>query len=323
MMLRGISALLALLLSTAVFAADVTLDSARAAFTAMPSQEAQRQFSLLQKQTPNDPAVLFYLGRLQLRQNHRKASVQLLRRAVELQPDNVAYRLWVSAAIGAYIDDVAFYRKLSLAQEIHQHLEDALALDPRSVDVRDGLVRFYLSAPAIIGGGRDKAVTEAAQLMALDRSEGHIANGVIAIHDKRYADAEREFRAAIQASPKSAAPRYELGKLLQIQKRFDAAFATFEDVMQLMPRETAAYYYYANTASLANQRLDSGLEKVKVFLARGPVTDEDPTPVMGYRVLGRLSELSSRKDAARSAYQTAVQMDPDNAETVAALKKLD
>ncbi|PTU31022.1 tetratricopeptide repeat protein [Stenotrophobium rhamnosiphilum] len=323
MILRGISALLALLLGTAVFAADVTLDSARAEFVAMHSDEAQRQFTLLQAQTPNDPAVLFYLGRLQLRQNHRKTAVQLLRRAVELKPDNVDYRIWISAAIGAYIDDVPFYRKLSLAQEIHQHLDAALLVDPRSVDVRDGLVRFHLAAPTIIGGGRDKAVAEAARLMALDRSEGSIANGVIAIHDKRYVDAEREFRAAIQAAPKSAAPRYELGKLQQIQKNFDAAFATFEDVMQLLPRETAAYYHYAHTAALANQRLDSGLEKVKVFLARGPMTDEDPTPVMGYRVLGRLSALSAKKDAARNAYQTALKLDPDNAETAAALKKLD
>ncbi|MES2488347.1 MAG: tetratricopeptide repeat protein [Pseudomonadota bacterium] len=321
--MRGISALLALLLSATVFAADVTLDSARAEFLAMRSDEAQRQFTLLQAQTPNDPAVLFYLGRLQLRQNHRKAAVELLRRAVELQPDNVEYRIVVSAAIGAYIDDVPFYRKLGLAQEIHKHLEDALRVDPRSVDVRDGLVRFYLAAPGIIGGGRDKAVAEAARLMALDRSEGHIDNGVIAIHDKRYADAEREFRAAIQAAPKRAAPRYELGRLQQMQKQFDAAFASFEDVMQLLPRETAAYYHYANTAALANQRVDSGLEKVKVFLDRGPVTDEDPTPVMGYRILGRLSALSSKNDAARSAYQTALKMDPANAETVAALKKLD
>ncbi len=323
MILRGLSAFIALLFGTAVFAADVNLESARTQFLAMHTEEAQRQFETLQAQNPNDAAVLYYLGRLQLRQYHRKAAVKLLRRAVELQPDVVDYRISVCEAIGAYIDDVPFYKQLGLAQEIHKHLQAALAIDPRSLPVHDGLMKFYLAAPVLIGGGREKAIVEAAQIAALSPSRGYVATGLIAAQDKRYADAERDFRAAIQATPNDPLARYELGKVQQTQKHFDAAFATFEDIMQQLPRESAAYYYYANTAALARQRIDRGVERINTYLARGQVTDDDPSLVSAYQVQGRLAELNSRPDAARSAYQTALRMDPDNAATSAALRKLD
>lgn len=323
MILRGLGAFLALVFAAAVCAADVSMDSARTQFFAMHSEEAQRQFEALRAQNPSDAEVLYYLGRLELRQFHRKQAVKLLRRAVELQPDVVEYRISVCEAIGAYIDDVPFYRQLGLAQEIYKHLETALALDPKSIQVHDGLMKFYLAAPALIGGGHDKAVAEAAQIAVLNPSRGYVATGLIAVNDKRYADAERDFRAAIQVSPNDPLARYELGKVQQAQKRFDAAFATFEEVMQLLPKETAAYYYYARTAAMANQRLDRGTERIKIYLARGQVIDDDPSLVAAYRVQGRLAELSSRLDVARSAYQTALRLDPDNAGAAAALKKLD
>ena len=324
MILRGLSAFIALLFATATaFAADVSLDSARVQFFAMHTEEAQLQFELLQSQNPSDAEVLYYLGRLQLRQYHRKSAVKLLRRAVESEPDVVAYRISVCEAIGAYIDDVPFYRQLGLAQEVYKHMQAALALDPRSVQVHDGLMKFYLAAPALIGGGHEKAVTEAAKIAVLNPSRGYVATGFIAVHDKRYANAERDFRAAIQIAPTDPLARYELGKVQQTQKHFDAAFATFEEAMQVLPRETAAYYHFANTAALANQRVDLGTEKIKIYLARGQVIDDDPSLVAAYLVQGRLAELSSKPDAARTAYQTALRMDPDNAAAAAALQKLD
>lgn len=323
MILRGLSAGIALLFSAGAFAADVNLESARTQFFAMHTEEAQRQFEVLRSQAPDDAEVLYYLGYLKLRQYHRKSAVKLMRRAVELKPDVVDYRIGACEAIGAYIDDVPFYRQIGLAREVYQQLQAGLAIDPKSIEVHDGLMKFYLGAPALMGGGHDKAVAEAAQIAVLNPSRGYVATGLIAVHDKRYADAERDFRAAIQVAPGDPLARYELGKVQQLRKHFDAAFATFEEVMQLLPNETAAYYYYADTAAKAGQRIERGAEKINIYLSRGQVTDNDPTFVDAYRVQGRLAELGSRLDVARSAYQTALKLDPDNAAASAALRKLD
>lgn len=322
-MLRGFLVIAALLASSAVASAEVTLASARAQFEAMHNEDAQRQFELLLAQQPDDARLLYYLGRLQLRQYHRQQAVDTLRRAVALQPAVTEYRLSLCEAIGAYIDDVPFYRKLSLAQDIHRHLEIALANDSRSFNVHDGLMKFYLSAPALIGGGHDKAVQEAAQIAAIDPARGHVASGVIARHDLRYADAESEFRAAAAAAPADPLPRYELGRTQLAQQHYDTAFATFEDLMRRFPAETAAYYHGAEVALRSGQRLDRGGDWLKTYLARGPIRDEDPSMVMAYRLFGKLSELTEHREAARSAYRTALQLDPADTEVARALDKLD
>lgn len=323
MILRGLSAFIALLLSTVVLATDVSLDSARTQFFAMHTEEAQRQFEALRLQNPDDAEILYYLGYLQLRQYHRKAAVKLMRRAVELKPDVVDFRIGVCEAIGAYIDDVPFYRQIGLAREVHEHLLAGLKIDSKSIEVHDGLMKFYLGAPALMGGGHDKAVAEAAQIAVLNPSRGYVATGLIAVSDKHYGDAERDFRAAIQVAPNDPLARYELGKVQLTRKHFDAAFETFEEVMQKLPKETAAYYYYADTAARSGQRMERGAEKINLYLALGPMTDNDPSAVDAYQVQGRLAEFSSKPDAARSAYQMALKLDPDNTAAAKALRKLD
>lgn len=323
MIVRGLSAVIALLFSAAISAADVNLESARAQFFAMHTEEAQRQFEALRTQNPDDAEVLYYLGYLQLRQYHRKTAVKLMRRAVELRPDVVEYRIGACEALGAYIDVVPFFRQIGLAREVFEHLKAGLAIDPKSIEVHDGLMKFYLGAPVLMGGGHDKADAEAAQIAVLNPSRGYVATGLIAVSDKRYGDAEKDFRAAMQIAPNDPLPRYELGKVQLIRKHFDSAFATFEEIIRVMPKETAAYYYYADTAARSGQRVDRGVESINTYLLRGQMTDNDPVMVDAYAVQGRLAERSSRPDLARIAYQMALKLDPDDAAASAALRKLD
>ena len=320
---RVVTAFLAMLLGGAASAADLSLDSARAQFLAMHTDEAQREFALLKAENPKDPEVWYYLGRLQLRKYHPKAAVELLRKAVALRPDEATYRIALCEAIGVYVDEVPFYRKIGLAREVHEQLAEAVIAAPRSPDVHDGLMKFYLGAPAILGGGYQKAVDEAAEIARLDPLSGHVARSVIAIHDGRYADAERELRAGIQMAPANPWPRYKLGELQQTEKNYDAAFATFEDLIRLFPHESAPYYYFADTAARAKTRLGLGLERIQAYVVRGPQSDDDPPLATAYRLQGRLSQLASKLDAARSAYETALRMNPGDSEAVAALKKLD
>ncbi|TXH05070.1 MAG: tetratricopeptide repeat protein [Nevskiaceae bacterium] len=322
-MIRRVFVALALLCGAASAWADITLDTARAEFRAMHNEEAQRQFEQLRTQAPDDPVVLHYLGRLQLRAYHRRQAVDLLRRAVALAPDIAEYRINLCEALGAYIDEVPFYRKLTLAREIHRNLLAGVAADPSVVDLHDGLMKFYLDAPLIIGGGHDQAEDEAARIAALDPVRGHVAHGVIAAHDRHYGEAEREFRAAIEAAPDRPLARYELGRVQLAQGHYDAALATYRALQQALPGETAVYYAMAEVAAQSGQRLEAGLTALNIYLARGPRTDDDPSLALAYRLLGRLSARGDRPEAAREAYRTALRLDPGDGVAAQALRQLD
>ena len=77
--------------------------------------------------------------------------------------------------------------------------ETAVRLGPDSVDARSDLGEFYLEAPGIVGGGRDKAEAQAKTLSTLDPAKAHWPNGRIAEKRKDLITAEKEYRAAIDA----------------------------------------------------------------------------------------------------------------------------
>jgi hypothetical protein len=49
------------------------------------------------------------------------------------------------------------FKQISLGRRFLQEAETAASLDPNYVEARMGLIEFYLLAPGILGGGKDKA----------------------------------------------------------------------------------------------------------------------------------------------------------------------
>lgn len=61
------------------------------------------------------------------------------------------------------------------ASKTKDEFEKAVALNPKYVEARFGLVQFYASAPGIMGGSYDKAFEQAKEIKAIDPIVGHRA----------------------------------------------------------------------------------------------------------------------------------------------------
>src|SRR5208282_416508 len=94
-------------------------------------------------------------------------------------------------------------------------------LSPNSWEARTDLAEFYLEAPAIVGGGREKARAEAALLMPLNPAMAHWVMGRIAEKNKDNAAAEQEYRAAIDASQGGARAWLNLAGFYRHVNRFE------------------------------------------------------------------------------------------------------
>src|ERR1700680_1047849 len=121
-------------------------------------------------------------------------------RAVNLAPQDSLYHLWLGRIYGEKADRAGFISAAGLAKKVRTEFERAVELDPKSWQTRTYLAEFYLEAPGIVGGGKDKARAQAGVLASLNPAMAHYINGRIAEKNKDAATAEHEYRAAIEAS---------------------------------------------------------------------------------------------------------------------------
>ena len=121
-------------------------------------------------------------------------------RARDIDPQNGRYYLWLGRIYGEKADHVSFISAAPIAKKVRESFERAVQLDPQSWEARTDLAEFYLEAPGLVGGGKDKAHQQAEVIARLNPAMAHWVEGRIAEKNDDAATAEREYRAAIAVS---------------------------------------------------------------------------------------------------------------------------
>ncbi len=128
--------------------------------------------------------------------------------------------------------------------------------------------------------------------------------GVAFLAEGRFADAEREFRAGLEAEPGAAMLRMNLGVALRFQGRTADAQRLFEEAMN-----------NASTRRMAgNQLARIHLEGDDIEAAERitrAVLSSEPGAAESHTLHGRILEQRGRPDDARRAYLEAARLDPD------------
>jgi tetratricopeptide (TPR) repeat protein len=101
-----------------------------------------------------------------------------------------------------------------LAKKVRTSFERAVQLDPKNWEARVDLAEFYLQAPSMVGGGQDKARAQAQALLPPNPAMAHWILARIAGRNKDGAGAEREYKAAIEASHGAAQHWLHLAQFL-------------------------------------------------------------------------------------------------------------
>src|SRR5438034_5761868 len=105
----------------------------------------------LSAQTP-----LIERGRAALIGGDIDAAVDLLEKAVAQSPNSAEAHYWLGSAYGAKAQRGGMFGAAMLAGKVKEQFEKAVALNPKFVDARVGLVDFYAVAPGFMGGDFDK-----------------------------------------------------------------------------------------------------------------------------------------------------------------------
>lgn len=239
--------------------------------------EAQEALAAIVAAEPKNAAACHHLGRVLGMRTDAAALEEAVKwhgRAVELEPSNAVY---VGAYGGALLNAANKSRSLSAALKGRDMLEKAIVLDPALLDAREALFRFYYHAPWPIGSN-SKAYAQLAAMRKID---------------------------PIRADGLSVISKVD-------NKDYTGAFKTCEELLAADPANYVALYQYGRTAAISGQNLERGRSCLKACLALPPPSPAAPTPSAVWQRIGNIEEKLQRIGDARSAYESALKLDPSN-----------
>lgn len=222
----------------------------------------------------------------------RDAAAKECEQAVRLDEQNSNDHLWLGRVLGEKAARATFLTAFPLAKRVRAEFEESVRLDPRNVEALSDLGEFYLRAPAIVGGGVDKAQGIAAQLDKVDPARAHELRGRIAEAAKDYGTAEREFKQALAVAAHPAFQWVALASFYRQREQWNEMESALQNDLSAAERDQhAAVALYDGASVLTRAGRDPALaaKMLEEYLASPAKTEEAPAFIAHAR-LARLDE---------------------------------
>jgi tetratricopeptide (TPR) repeat protein len=230
-------------------------------------------------------------------------------KAVKLEDGNAVYHFWLGRAIGDQAEDANPLRQPGLARRTKAEFERAVQLAPDYLDARQGLVEYYLAAPGFLGGSKDKARAEAAEIARRSPYRGGTLAVTIAMRTNDTTAAIRGYEVLIASHPDSAGLYSSMASLLGAQKRWADAWKAIDRLSALRPDWPPARYALGRMAAESGERLDQGEAALRGYLAQKPEAGQ-PSHAGAHWRLGMIAEKRGDRVGARREYESALALDP-------------
>jgi tetratricopeptide (TPR) repeat protein len=226
-------------------------------------------------------------------------------RAITERPQDAAYHLWLARAYGRKAGDSSPLAAAGLARKAKNEFERAVQLDPANVEARSDLSTYYVQAPAVMGGGLEKAREQAAQVSKYDAAEADAILAQVAAKAKRYDEAEAHLRSAIQEAHNPATYWLQLADFYRLRGRVDDAQKTVLTAIAQPSRSAQNYFDAANELYLSGRDFPDAAQYLQKYLDSGGLVEDAPA-FRAHYLLGQIYEKMGRGADATSEYQASL-----------------
>ena len=283
--------------------------------------EYQEAASLLQAalaKEPQNSSLAFWLMRSDYELDRFEEAITYGERAVAALPSNSEYHLWLGRAYGRKAEK---QRSFNFARKTREEFEKAVDLDPNNLAARRDLMEFYLQAPWILGGGKDKAKGQAEAIAARDPLEGSLAFGSYWQSLGKADSAEAEYVKVLELKPGRIEPYFEVADFYQSRQDAGRLGAVIEAAARINTQDSRLPYYQGVVRILARKNLAEAEQDLQTYLAAHPPRHDSPSQASTHVWLGRLYEEQAKKPLAASQYKAALQLDPGRREALEGLSR--
>lgn len=182
------------------------------------------------KQHPNDALNHFLLSQIGNAFGDRESPLPQAEMAVTLDGSVAKYHRQVAEVTGVPAQHAGILQQIVLARRFQHEIEIALQQDPSDLQALRDLIEFYLLAPRILGGDREKSREVAARISRLDAVQGFAAQARLAEAGGDTLIVGPMLDKAVQAGPSNYRARIALasfcfshGDMEQARKQAEAA----------------------------------------------------------------------------------------------------
>ena len=260
---------------------------------ALQAGEADKAVALLASGSIQDSGVAHnLLCRVRLTLEQWDAAAPECEQAVHLDAQNSDFHLWLGRALGQRAAHASFLTAFSLAKRTCAEFEEAVRLNPRNAEALADLGNFDRQAPAVVGGGIDKAPKVASQLDKVDPARAHQLRGDIAEQQKDFSTAESELKQAIAAGPHPAVAWTNLASFYSRRQRFpEMETAIHSAANAVLHDKHSSVALYDGAGLLAQSKRDPAFAASLLDndLSRSSKTEEAPAFIAHIR-LARLKQ---------------------------------
>jgi tetratricopeptide (TPR) repeat protein len=211
---------------------------------------------------------------------------------------------WMGRAYGRKADNAGPFEGLKLAGKVKNAFETAVQLDPANGPAANDLSEYYVGAPAIVGGGLDKATALADRVAARLPQPSHRIRALVAEKKKDYATAEREFRAAVSVAGRADAWT-DLGDFYSRRKQNDQAVAALRKALEVNTAKDASLVDVASVLYTMHREPQMAEHALREYLASNAKTDAAPAFRAHYQ-LGQWLSADGDRLSANKEYSAAL-----------------
>jgi tetratricopeptide (TPR) repeat protein len=269
---------------------------------------------------PRDAEAANLMGRAYYSAGRWDEAIAAHERAVSMVGNNSNYQMWLARAYGEKADASSFVSALDFARKFRSTMELAVQLDPNNVDARSDLAEFYVQAPGMVGGGRDKAAAQADAITRLDPGIAAYIRALLAEKDKNYGEAEAQLKNAIPVAKHPGRAWLNLASFYRRRNRPDDVQATVRQAVA-SSKDNGVLLDASELLVRVGRDFGGAADYLREYINKGPHTEDAPVFHAHY-VLGSIFEKQGDKRAAGDEYRAALALARDYGKAKAGLKRV-